>query len=292
MENSGSMAPAAHSKARLLASLMRDAFKRFQTDNAARMAAALSYYTVFSLAPLLIIATAIAGLFFGQNAAQGELAHQLSQVIGPEGARFVEQLVARTWRVSSNLTAMGLGVAILIYGASILFVELQDALNTIWDVGSARGGVKFFIRKHLFSFGMIVVMGVLLLGSLVFSSVVAGLHRIMGQTPDLSLLFRAGDFLAGLCVAAVFFALIFKILPDTKILWRDVWLGSIITATLFSCGKFLIGLYLGKAAITSVFGAAGSLIALLLWFNYSTQILLFGAEFTRVCADRRKSKSS
>ncbi len=266
--------------------ILRETYARFRNSRASSVAASLAFYTIFSLAPLLIISVAIAGILFGRDAAQGELSHQMEQLIGLQGAKTVQELIAETERARGDIAAMGIGFLVLFYGASQLFVHLQEALNAIWGIKlGAKEGFRIFLQKRLFSFAMVVAMGFLLLVSLVLSAFISGLHKMLSETLPFQILLQVGDLLFSFALVTVLFALVFKILPDEHVPWRNVWVGAIMTSLLFSVGKVLIGIYLGNAAVTSSFGAAGSLAVLLLWFSYSAQILLFGAQFTRVCAD-------
>jgi membrane protein len=283
------MSAEATSKSKRVWLLVKESSLRYSRHNGARMAAALSYYTIFSLAPLLMIATAVAGFFFGEAAVKGELYLQLRQMFGEDSAKFIQQMVAGIQLQGGNTLAMTIGLGVLFYGACRLFVQLQDSLNTVWGIRPQRGALMQIVRGHLFSFAMILAIGVLLLVMLVFSAVLSGVHRLFESTPYSPLLLRGTDLLVTFSISTVLFAGIFKFLPETRVHWRDVWTGSLITALLFSIGRILIGLYLGRATVTSIFGAAGTLIVLLIWFNYLWQILLFGAEITRAVAEQRRS---
>ena len=255
-------------------------------DYAPSMGAALSYYTMFSLAPLLVIVIAIAGLVFGAEVARGEVVAQLQNMIGPEGAKAVEDLLRNASRPSQGVTATVIGGLVLLAGATSVFGELQSALDRIWRAPAApKQGWWALIRTRLLSFGMVLSIGFLLLVSLVVSTALAALGKWWGA------MFGGWEFLLQVLNLAVsfatitlLFALIYKMLPRVKVAWHDVWIGAAVTSLLFTLGKFAIGLYLGKSQVTSGFGAAGSVAVLLVWVYYSAQIFLLGAEFTWVYA--------
>jgi membrane protein len=256
-----------------------------------RFGAALAYYTAFAVAPLLLIALAIGGFWFGKEAAQNELFGQLSGLMGREGVSAVQSLVtAAANRPRTGLMATGLAMGVLCVGAMGVFVELQDSLNAIWEVAAtAEHGWWKFIRRRLLSFAMVLGVGFLLLVSLVLSSLLAAMGEISGRLIPLRHDFlQVVNFLISLAVITLLFALIFKMLPEVKIAWRDVWVGALVTAILFNVGKLLIGFYLGKSSAASVYGAAGSFMILLMWVYYSAQILFFGAVFTRLHAQTRE----
>ncbi|HTE53415.1 MAG TPA: YihY/virulence factor BrkB family protein [Kofleriaceae bacterium] len=273
--------------------LVKATFSEWVDDKASRLAAALAYYTAFSLAPLLVIAIGVAGLVFGDEAAQGRIVGELQSLMGPDGARFVEELIAASRRPASGITATVVGVVILLFGATGVFGELQDALNTIWGVkpGPSRQGLRGILKDRLLSFTMVLGTGFLLLVSLALSAAFAVIgSRVGGLLPFPEAALQLVNFLVSLGFITLLFALIFKVVPDAKIAWRDVWIGALITALLFSLGKLVIGLYLGKSTVTSSFGAAASLAVMLIWIYYSAQILFIGAEFTQVYATRFGSR--
>ena len=267
--------------------LLKDTFAEWSDDNASRLAAALAYYTVFAIAPLLVIAIAIAGLLLGQEAATNQVSRSLSSVFGQTAGDAVNGLVesARN-RVGAGIVATIIGVITLLFGASGVFGELQNALNTIWEVApKPNQGFMQTIRKRFFSFSMVVGVGFLLLVSLVVSAAISAFGEVLGGDQfAVSLIGQVTDFVVSFGVTTLLFALIFKVLPDVTVQWRDVWIGAVVTALLFTVGKSLLGWYLGRASTTSAYGAAGSFVALLLWVYYSAQILFFGAEFTQVYA--------
>ena len=268
--------------------LLRDSFYAWLDDNVQRLGAALAYYTVFSLAPLLIIVIAIAGLAFGQEAAQGQIMSQIEGLLGEEGAKATQAMIENARQPTAGLVAGLLGIIMLVFGATGAFAQLQDALNTIWGVTPKPGrGVLGILQDRLFSFMLVIGIGFLLLVSLVLSAALAALGKFFGYLlPVPEAILHIVNFVLSFGVITLLFAMMYKILPDVKIGWSDVWIGAAMTALLFSVGKFLIGLYLGKSGVASAYGAAGSLVVILLWVYYSSQILLFGAEFTFVYANK------
>lgn len=253
------------------------------------LGAALAYYTVFSLAPLLVISIAMAGLILGQEAAQGQIFDQLRGLIGDEGGRAIQDMVQSAGaKTSSGVIASIIGIITLLLGASGVFGQLQTSLNIMWGVEPKPGrGLTGMLKDRFLSFGFILVVGFLLLVSLMLSAAITFAAEWMGQiSPGTEVLAQVLNLVLSFAVIALLFALIFKYLPDATIAWRDVWLGAAITAALFTLGKFALGLYLGKSSVGSSFGAAGSLVVLLVWVYYSAQILFFGAEFTQVWANR------
>ncbi|MCC0176670.1 YihY/virulence factor BrkB family protein [Waterburya agarophytonicola K14] len=272
--------------------LLQEAFKEWQEDKVSLLAAALAYYTVFSITPLLVIVIAIAGAVFGQDAAQGEIVAQINNLVGDQGAKAIETALANADRPQLSGVASIISVVILLIGASGVFAQLQEALNTVWDVKVKPGaGIGEFIRKRLLSFGMVLVIGFLLLVSLVLSAMLSGIGKLeINLLPGLTPIWQLLNFAISFGFISLLFALIYYYLPDVKIRWKDVWVGAIITAILFTTGKFFIGLYLGRGSFGSAYGAAGSLIVFLAWVFYSAQILLFGAEFTQVYARKYGQK--
>lgn len=271
--------------------LLKDTFSEWQEDKASRLAAALAYYTVFSLAPLVIIAIAIAALVFGQEAAQGRIDEQIEGLLGSQGADAVQDMIKNSRKAEQGTIATLISVGILLFGASGVFGQLQDSLNTIWEVAPKPGrGIKGFIKDRFLSFSMVLGIGFLLLVSLILSAGLAGVGNYFGHLmPGLPFL-QALNFLLSFGIVTVLFALMFRVLPDAKIAWGDVWIGAAITSLLFTLGKYLLGLYLGNGSVGSTYGAAGSFVVLLLWVNYSAQILFFGAEFTQVYANKYGSR--
>nr|WP_144863669.1 YihY/virulence factor BrkB family protein [Hyella patelloides] len=275
-------------KIKTIFSLLKEAFKEWQNDKASLLAAALAYYTVFSITPLLVIAIAIVGAVFGQETARGEILEQINSLVGEQGAQAIEMALNNANQPEISSVASIISVVVLLIGASGVFAQLQEALNTVWNVkAKPEGGIWNFIRKRLLSFGMVLAIGFLLLVSLILSAVLSGISKLeIDLLPGLTSFWEALNFGVSFGFIAVLFALIYKYLPDATIRWKDVWVGAITTALLFSLGKYLIGLYLGRGSLGSAYGAAGSLIVFLTWVFYSAQILLFGAELTQVYARR------
>ena len=274
--------------------LLKETFTRWKKAKPSRLAAALSYYTIFSLAPLLIIVIAIVGFFFGEKAARGEIIAQIQGLVGQSSAEAIQAMIQNVNKSNSKegTLASFISIGILIFGASGMFVELQDALNTIWEIKeNTELGFMDFIRKRLLTFAMIVGISFLLLVSLVISALLAGFSALTSRLlPGLDFISQFINFVVSFGVITLLFAMIYKYLPDVKITWGDVRIGAIITALLFVIGKYLIGLYLGNNSFSSTYGAAGSIVIILVWTFYSAQILFFGAEFTQVYARKYGSK--
>jgi membrane protein len=267
--------------------LLKETFKEWSEDKAARLAAALAYYTIFSIAPLLIIVIAITGAVFGEDAARGEIVNQIQGLVGRDGAEFIETAIQNANQPQTGGTiASILSIVLLLVGATGLFSELQDSLNTIWDVKPKPGqGIMNIVRTRFLSFTMILGIGFLLLVSLVLSAVLSGIVTYFsGLLPGADFLWQILNFVLSFAITTVLFGLIFKVLPDVKITWNDVFIGAVITSFLFSIGRFVLGEYLGNTSFGSAYGAAGSLVVILAWVNYAAQILFFGAEFTQVYA--------
>jgi membrane protein len=257
----------------------------------ARLGAALAYYSVFSVGPLILIAIAVAGLWFGEDAVRGQVSAQIEDVLGSSGAQAVQSMLAGAARPRAGLLATAVGIVTLLFAAIGVVVQLKDALNTVWGVESKKGGIWQFVRTYLVSLAGVLSLGFLLLVSLLVSTfLAAGSAYVASYLPESVL--HVLSSAVSLVVIAVLFAMMFKWLPDAEVAWRDVWAGAIVTAILFEVGKLLIGLYIGKQGLESTFGAAASLVVLLVWVYYSSQIVLLGAEFTRVYAMRRRPSSS
>jgi membrane protein len=272
-----------------LGRLVKDSGVKFVEDRGQRLGAALAYYAALSLSPLLLVVVAIAGLAFGKDAARGEIAHQFRDTIGTEAASVVEQLVLKSSSETHGVVAAVVALAVLFYGASSVFSGLQSALNTIWKVPGkpSEGGVLTAVREQLLAFLLVCGAAFLTLVSLVVTAVLAGINsRVAGWLPAPVVLAEVTNFVLNFALTAALCAMVFKWLPETQLAWWDVWIGAVITAALFSVGRYLIGLYLGRAAVGSTYGAAGAFVVLLVWVYYSTQILLFGAELTFVYAQR------
>jgi membrane protein len=268
--------------------LLKEAASDWSHDRAPRLGAALAYYTVFSLVPFLVVTIAVIGLVFGQEAAQSAILNHIASLVGEQSAAAIKDMIQRADQPSSGLVATGLAIATLLLGASGVFGQLQDALNTVWGVEAKEGrGVWGFIKDRFLSFVAVLGTGFLLLVSLVLSSALAALGKwFSGLLPLPEAVLELLNFAVSFLIITGLFALIFKVLPDAKVAWRDVWVGAGLTAALFTIGKFALGLYLGKSNVASGYGAAGSLVLVLLWVYYSAQILLYGAEFTQVYANR------
>jgi membrane protein len=268
--------------------IIKETISDWIDDDAMRLAAALAYYSLLSLAPLLVISIAIAGFVFGHDAARGRVAGELGAVVGVQAAEGIQSVVASAQSPVSGVLSTIVGVVTLFIGASGVFGELQASLNSIWEVKRKPGrGIWGEVKDRFLSFTMVLGVAFLLLVSLVLNSVLSAIGAKFSEVlPGGELLWQGLNFAFSLSVITGLFALIFKYVPDAAIRWRDVWLGAAVTAGLFTIGKFLLALYLGKAAIGSSYGAAGSLIALVVWVYYAAQILLLGAEFTQVQARR------
>jgi len=272
--------------------LAKTAVTAWSDDYAPSMGAALAYYTMFSIAPLLMIVIAVAGLVFGADAARGEISGQLSQMMGEDGANAITALLASARFSGENLVAAATSAAALAVGATGVFCELQDNLDRIWLAPrSLHRGIWVFLRSRLLSFGMVLGIAFLLLVSLVVSAGLAALGKVWRPYfGGWEMLAHAADIAVSLALVTVMFAMIYKFMPRVRIDWRDVWTGAFLSAALFSIGKVLIGLYIGKSSVASSFGAAGSLVVVLVWVYYSAQIFLLGAEFTRVYSHTRGSR--
>jgi membrane protein len=273
--------------------LLQETFSEWQQDKASRLAAALSYYTIFSLPPLLLIAVAVAGFFLGRQAVRQELIEQISSVMGETGAQAIGVMLdGAGWDRGASTLATVAGVATLLFGATGAFAQLQEALNTIWDVTPKPDiGLWGTVRSRLLSFSMVLVVAFLLLVALALSTALTAAGTYLENLlPGLVVLARILDLVLSFAVVALLFGAIYKVLPDVEIAWADVWIGAAATAFLFTVGKYLLGLYLGRSGASSAYGAAGALILILLWIYYSAQILFLGAEFTQVYARRYGSR--
>jgi membrane protein len=270
--------------------LLRATMSDWYEDRAQRIGAALAYYTIFALAPGLVIVMALAGLMLGPGA-ESQIIGQIHELIGEQGAKAIEATIRSARNETLGATGTALALIPLVFGLWGVFGELQDGLNTIWGVTPKPGRrIRDILKERFWSFAMVVGIGFVLLVSLVLSAWLAAVGTYVGSllpAPPAGL--EALNFIISFVVITGSFALIFKLLPDVKIAWRDVWLGAAVTSLFFTVGKFLIGLYLGKSAVASAYGAAGSLVIIVVWVYYSAQILLFGAEFTKVWTKRRGS---
>jgi membrane protein len=280
---------------RHLLQLALKAAKAWSADYAPSMGAAISYYTVFSLAPLLVIVIAIAGAVFGREAVTGAIAAQLGGLIGEQGASLIQNVVASATLSGDGLVAGLIGAAVLVFGATTVFAELQNALDRIWHVPPSQKpqGIVAMLRSRILSFGLVLGIGFLLIVSLAVSAAIAALSKFtVGMLPGYELLLQLLNVAVSLGIFTVLFAMIYKLMPSTRIAWRDVWVGAATTAVLFEAGKVLIGLYLGKSSTAHAFAAAGSVVVLLAWVYYAAQIFLLGAEFTKVFADDHGSRKA
>lgn len=271
--------------AAFLLRVLRQTVAKWIADDAFTLAAALSYYATFSLAPVMVISIAIAGLLFGWRDAEAGILDQLRQLMGDEGAGIVHTVVtAASQEPRHSLIATGIGLGVLFFGASGVFVQLEKSLNKIWNVPAERiSGFVALMRRRFLSFAMVIGIGFILLVSLVMSAALAAAgHYLAGEFPFWRAFGAASDLVVSLALFTVLFAMIFKVLPEVELRWRHVWLGGAVSAALFNAGKWAIGLYLGHSHVASAFGAAGSLAVLLLWIFYGALILFLGAEFTCV----------
>lgn len=272
-----------------LGPLVKQTFAEWKQDEIPRLAASLAYYTAFALAPVLIIVIAVASLLFDSARVRAEMLEQMASLFGDSGAQLVGTMLDASARSGASVVALVAGVATTLFAASGLFGELQAALNRVWEVRPREGrGILGLVKDRFISFTMVLGIGFMLLVSLVLAAALSALGKYAsGVLPEWSALLQALNFVAGLAFTTVLFAMIFKVLPDIDLPWRAVWLGAAVTAGLFTVGRFLIGLYLGRSSVGSTYGAAGSLAIMLLWVYYSAQILLLGAEFTQVHARAR-----
>ena len=265
--------------------LFKETAHEFGQDKVPRLGAALAYYTIFSIGPLLLIAVAMAGIFYGQEAAQGRISGELSKVLGAQMAEAAEKMIEAAAKPKSGKFATVVGILTLMLGASGVFGQLKDALNTIWNVEKKKAaGITGFFKERFLSMAMVLGIGFLLLVTLVIDAAISAVGDRLAQYVGGEAVMQIIQIVISFAVVTVLFAAIFRILPDLKIAWHDVWFGAIFTSLLFVAGKFGLGLYLGKAAVGSAYGAAGSLVILLVWVYWSAQILFFGAEFTQVYA--------
>jgi membrane protein len=273
--------------------LIRETFQEWSADKAPRLAAALSYYTIFSLAPLLVLIIAIAGFIIGNNETiRNQLLTQVQAMVGLQAKGIVNQLITSTSQPRAGLLATVIGIVTLLLGATGVFGQLQDALNTIWNVQpKSDRGIWGIVKDRFLSFTMVLGVAFLLLVSLVISTFLSIInHYFTGLLGGIGIVAQVVNFVFSTGVITLIFAMIFKFLPDAEVSWRDVWIGALVTAILFAIGRSLLSLYLGSSAATSAYGAAGSLVILLLWVYYSAQILFMGAEFTQVYARHTRSE--
>jgi membrane protein len=272
--------------------LLKEAGSAWVDDKASSRGAALAYYSAFAIAPIVLFAVALAGLIFGEAAAQGKVTEQIQGIVGKPIADAIESLVRSASNHTTSAWATFVSLAVALFGAATLFGELQDALNTIWKVEPRPGrAVVGVIRERAFSFLMVLATGVLLLASLIVTAALSGIAHFLSSAslPFSVPLWQTVNWLVSLGIVTLLFALIFKVVPDVHVPWREVWAGAILTGVLFTVGKYLLALYVTRAGVASPYGAAGSLVVALVWVYYSAQIILFGAEFTRAEARRHGS---
>lgn len=269
--------------------LVKKTYNKWSEHQAPRLGASVAFYSVLSFAPLLVLLTAVIALVFGQQSAQGALINEARQLIGDRGAETVQSLLKNAQKPSSGIFASLVAFATLLFGASGVFTELQAALNVIWESKSqSASGFIGIIKQRLFSFGMVLSIGFLLLVSLIISAALTYIGHSFGElVPMPPFILQAINFVLSFAVITILFGLMFKYVPTAKVSWRDVGVGAVGTALLFTIGKYLLGLYLGKASVGSTYGAAGSFVAVIVWIYYSAQIFFFGAEFTHVYAEAR-----
>jgi membrane protein len=278
---------------RIILTLLKETGIAWYEDRGGRLGAALAFYTLFSLAPLLIIVIAIAAVGFGREIAYTQLMQQIEAFIGTEGARVIQATIENTSRPSSGIVATLIGLATMLFGATVVFSELQDALNTIWRVAPKpeRSMAIGIIRERFLAFSMVLGIGVLLLISIIANTILNATMQIFGDIlPKPVDWLRTANFVFSLVVVTLLFTMLYKVLPDVEIGWEEVVIGAVVTALLFMLGKYLIELYLGYNSAASVYGAAASLVILLMWIYYSAQIFYFGAEFTKVYAKHRRRR--
>ena len=268
----------------------KEVFDKFIDDKCPKLGAALSFYTIFSVAPIIVISISVAALIFGREAARGELISQIQGLVGYDGAKVIQTALKNAQYTHQSVITILTGFVALVIGSTVVFVELQDSLNMIWKIKPKPGRNMFkgLIRDRVQSFAMVLGTGFLLLVSLVVSALISSIDNYISESyfdiPKFILDFS--NIAISLLITFLLFMLIFKVLPDVHIKWKHVWVGALVTAALFVLGKYLIGLYLGTSTLSSTYGAAGSMVVFLLWVYYSAQILFLGAEFTQVYANK------
>ncbi len=284
--------PSIMAAVRRYAGLFSAAFSKWYAHNDQMLGAALAYYTVLSMAPLLMVVLAITGMAFGKAAAEGQIMGQLRSLIGADGAGVIQTVLKTASVPSQGVIASIVGFVVLLFSAAGVFNALRDSLNMIWEAKPATSGFWTTVRGEFLSFGMVLGIGFLLMVSLVLSAAIAAVGKFVGDLlPVPEAVLHAANFVGAFAVVTFLFAAIYRVLPATEIPWGDVWVGAAFTSLLFSLGKLAIGLYLGKASVGSAYGAAGSLVVFLVWIYYSAQVFYFGAEFTHVYANRHGSRS-
>jgi membrane protein len=273
--------------------LAKGAVGKWSEINASRLGAALSFYTMLSIAPLLVICIAIAGMVFGEKAAQGQIVWQIQNLVGREGGQAIQALLEHAHKPGAGIVAGLVGILTLLFGASGVCIELRDSLNLIWGIRARNStGLKAMLHDRFTAFAMVVGIGFLLMVSLLANAAITAAGSFFGSfLPVPAVVLQAVNMAISFLGVTLAFALLYKVVPDARIEWRDVWIGAAVTAALFSIGKYLIGLYIGTAALGSAYGAAGSLVVFLVWVYYSAQIFFLGAEFTHVFAERHGSRA-
>lgn len=268
--------------------VLKETGAQWSEDNVTRLAASLAYYTLLSIAPFIIFAVAVTGLAFGEEAARQHIASEISGLVGAGAAEAVETIAKNAPAPGSGTLGIAAGMVVSLFGASGVFGELQAALNTVWNVAPKPGrGIWGIVKDRFFSFTLVLGVAFLLLVSLVVSALLTWVGKVLEESlPGGALVWQVLNFFLSFGVVTALFALMFKKLPDVRIRWRDVWVGAVVTAGLFTLGKFILGVYLGSAGVSSAYGAAGSIVAFVIWVYYSAQVLLVGAEFTEVYARR------
>ena len=277
---------------RLIWDLLSETYKEWQQDNAQTLGAALAFYATFSIAPMLIIVIAVFGVILGKETVQAEILRRTQDLIGTQGADVVGKMISAAYRPGSGLSATIIGILVIVIGSTSALVMLKQALNIMWGVETAtKVSVWNLIKERLLSFIMILVIGFLLMLSMMVSVALSFVSAFLQNWMPVPIFFiQMSDWCLSILLVTLLFAMVFKILPDVKIAWSDVWVGSIFTAILFTLGKFLFALYLARSSIRSAYGAASSLAVILIWVYYSAQVLFFGAELTRVYANRYSSR--
>lgn len=270
--------------------VLKTAFKRWMTKDPFRESAVIAYYAIFSLPGLLVVILTLAGYFFSRDAVNNQLSAQFTSTMGPDTAEQIQKIINEASGTKTTVWATIIGIITIIVGATGVFAQFQKSLNTIWEVkaDASKSGIWSLVKVRLFSFGLIVTIAFLMIVSLVFSAVLSALGNwVSGHFSDsLLVILQVVNFVLSLLILAVLFALMYKFLPDAKIKWQHVWIGAIVTALLFDVGKFALGLYFGKANPGTGYGAAGSIILIMLWVSYTSMIVFYGAEFTRAYADK------
>ena len=271
-----------------IGSLIKSTVVEWIDDNAARVAASLAFYTLLSMAPLVVLSISMAGVVMGEDAVRGKLLNEVGAVIGPQAAGALNAIVTSAEQSQSGTLSSIISLIVLFVGASGVFGELQYALDTIWGVKpKPQRGVMGIIKERLFSFSLVIGVAFVLLVSLLVSAALSAVGKFMADTlPGGAVVWQMVNIAVSLGVITVLFALIYKVVPDVEIRWRDVWVGALVTAVLFNIGKYLLGFYLGRSTVASSYGAAGSVVALVVWVYYSAQIVFVGAEFTQVFAKK------